>query len=144
MRYGCAKVHLVKHVAITLVVGIVLLLLLGKPIGIELFLIVAGSLLIDIDHLWLPSVREHPRKLYDHFHHTVDVYLGELKLFHTYEFQALVLLLGLFWTPLLWFFLGLFLHLLEDAYTNTRKKPLKDWLPDYSLVNRVIRAMKNS
>ncbi len=140
--------HLVKHAAITLGVGVLLLLLLGKPVlSIELLLILAGSVLIDIDHLWLPSVRKRvrkPRKLHEYLSDRANEYLGELKLFHTYEFQLLILLLGLLvWQPLVWLWLGLFLHLLEDAYSNTRKKKL-DWLPDYSLVYRVIRAAKTS
>ena len=95
--------------------------------------------LVDLDHL-IPSIYDgmikHPVAMIRFWAGKVNVHLRRLYLFHTYEFVLLMILLGIVFDKPIFLFIsiGIVLHLIADAVTNTRFIKGVSWVPHYSLL----------
>jgi hypothetical protein len=113
---------------------------------INLSLIFLSSFLIDFDHYicsFIKSGHISLRKSFD-YHKKKGIEQqnekkkgirrkGDFHLFHTIEFHLLVALLGIFFTPFLYIFIGMTFHSLLDVY-DLRKKDFM-YRREYFLTN---------
>lgn len=102
-------------------------------------IVVAVGALVDIDHLFQAmhdGMIKHPAKLIRFWAQSVNKHISHFYLFHTYEVVLLLVLLGIIFNDLLFLFiaLGILLHLIGDAITNTNFMHGLGWIPHYSII----------
>jgi len=125
---------LIPHILIGLV-------LLGfyPLIGNYSVIMFLASVLIDLDHIQTLIVNSAytPKKIiqtwkktnWEYENHPRTAFKREFFLFHSIEFNALLLIASMFYTPLLYVFFGFLFHIITDfIYHYIRHMPLIRWL----------------
>lgn len=98
-----------------------------------LLLLFLASFLIDFDHYVCAARKNGSYSLFKAFEyhkeserkHRIEHAKGirkkgDFHLFHTVEFHALIMIIGLFWTPFLYIFIGMVFHSLLDLISILR------------------------
>ena len=118
-------------------VGAGLLHFIDKPIfSLELVAIVLAGFLIDFDHLFNQMMHgnlSNPDKMIRHWDSIAEGHSGDIYLFHTYEFMALIGIAGFLHPIFFYIFVGLMLHFLCDALVNFKDTRSLQWMEDYSI-----------
>jgi|ETN02SMinimDraft_4_1059925.scaffolds.fasta_scaffold51997_3 hypothetical protein len=127
-----------KHILISAVAGIALFYLLGMPIfSKELAIIVVFGFLIDLDHLfnqmWKGNLRNPPIMIRE-WEATAEAHTGELYVFHSYEFIAIIGVTSIFFPIMRFALVGLVLHFFCDAIVNYKSTRTFEWVEDYSAI----------
>jgi len=130
----------IKHFLINAIVASVISKLTLGYIDMYFFWIVSLSgVLIDLDHFFVAvytGLINHPRKLLKYWWHITDKRVKAFYIFHTFEFTFLMILIGIMFNNFVFLFIaiGLLLHLIGDAITNTIQAHGLSWVSDYSLL----------
>lgn len=121
-----------------ILLGLLLLpfyLIFGKII----FIIIIASILIDIDHLQilfennafsLKKIKCTIREVNKRYNsHSPDSFNRQYFIFHSLEFNLLLILLSFLYKPLIFIFLGFSFHILCDLIHHSYfKLPIKRWI----------------
>lgn len=100
---------------------------------IYLTLVFLSSIFIDLDHYFCGVTRTKRWNLFHVFDYHKQMEIkqqqekkkgirrkGDFHLFHTIEFHALIGLLGIFWSPFFYIFIGMLFHSLLDVFSLIR------------------------
>lgn len=94
---------------------------------LQLALIFFATIFMDLDHYFnaiIKTKKIHPKHAFNYYKKLIKKEKQEIKkgirrkgdfhLFHTIEFQALIGLIGVFWSPFFYLFIGMVFHSLMD------------------------------
>lgn len=115
------------HILLGAILTVIIWLIIPGINMLYLALIFLASFLIDFDHYLCAVMKtgrielrdafqyhNELRKQYDIEHKKGIRKRGDFHLFHTLEFHALIAILGIFWTPFFYVFIGMVFHSLMD------------------------------
>ncbi|MEK6825645.1 MAG: hypothetical protein AABY00_02575 [Nanoarchaeota archaeon] len=122
------------HIVLGAVFTLILALFVSGISIWYLLLLFLASFLIDFDHYICGVTHTRSWNLFHNFeyHKKMEKILrtekargirrkGDFHLFHTVEFHTLIGILGIFWTPLFYIFVGMFFHSMLDLFTLIHK-----------------------
>jgi hypothetical protein len=127
--------YLSVHLLLTLLLCAVLYPFIGAGVA----LIFVGGLIVDADHYIAFAAKFRtldPKKCYKFYMEKYSKNESYLFIFHTLEFQMLVLILGVFYRPLLFLLAGMLFHIFLDVVGESRFR--KKWKRKFSLVYRLV------
>lgn len=121
-----------------LLIALVLFAIFYPIFGYIVLLPLIVSILVDFDHLFL-VVKEKKHSFYQLRSLMKDIYKTKKKkdlwkgmffLFHTVEFNVLLIILGIFYNPILiWISIGLIIHIISDLIHHSAKGfPILRWI----------------
>ena len=122
------------HTILGLIFALFTLILFPQIGFLGFFLILFASIFIDFDHYLVYCLKKNNFSLKKAYHYYLGLHkldLAErkkgikrkssLQIFHTLEFHFLVLIIGLYFTPFFYIFIGMLFHSIVDAFYLLKK-----------------------